>query len=360
MPDNTCPPISTSSLPFSQNLTACTMNTENAITDRNTNPRTTHMKLTSVQISEIRTDGDTQNRCELDRDLVSEYSRVMLEGAVFPPMQVFFDGTHYWLADGFHRHAAYVDIGKAFVDIQVKEGSLRDAQLYSFSANANHGMRRTNADKRKAVLAMLADAEWCQWSDREIARACCVSHEFASRLRKEASLSTVDSENSGDRTYTTKHGTQAKMKTAKIGKKSNPVKDALEAGEITPELADAIADKPKSIQDKLVEQAKQEKRENDEYVPPENDFDEEAEAARFEVEHEIRMAQLALLVESDDQVADAVRQFTEISQAMVKKDVQIAALEQQLNFLTSELNFYKQQIKRYKAVFIKYNKQKAA
>lgn len=318
------------------------------------------MKLTSVQISEIRTDGDTQNRCELDRDLVREYSRAMHDGAKFPPMLVFFDGTNYWLADGFHRHAACVDVGLAFVDAEVREGSLREAQLYSFSANASQGKRRTNADKRKAVMAMLADAEWCQWSNREIAKACQVPPNMVDQIRNKSSLPLSGSEKPAERTYTTKHGTEAKMKTSKIGKKANPVKDALEAGEITPEQADAIANKPKSIQAKLVEQAKQEKRENDEYVPPENDFDEEAEAAQFEVEHEIRMAQLALLVESDDKVADAVRQFTEISQAMVKKDVQIAALEQQLNFLTGELNFYKQQIKRYKAVFIKYNKQKAA
>lgn len=360
MPDNTCPLNSPSCLPFGQNLTACAIDTENATTDRNTQPRTTHMKLTSVQISEIRTDGDTQNRCELDRDLVREYSRAMHDGAKFPPMLVFFDGTNYWLADGFHRHAACVDVGLAFVDAEVREGCLREAQLYSFSANASHGKRRTNADKRKAVMAMLADAEWCQWASREIAKACSVSHTFVDRLRSEVVTGNVASEESDGRTYTTKHGTEAKMKTAKIGKKPNPVKDALEAGEITPEQADAIADKPKSIQAKLVEQAKQEKRENDEYVPPENDFDEEAEAAQFEVEHEIRMAQLALLVESDDKVADAVRQFTEISQAMVKKDLELAALRQRFSFLTNEINFYKQQLKRYKAVFIKYNKQKAA
>lgn len=309
-------------------------------------------------IDEIRIDGGTQSRVEFDKDLVSEYSRAMHEGADFPAMKVFFDGTHYWLADGFHRYHACKDIGIEFVEVDVQEGSLRDAQLYSFSANSNHGKRRTNADKRRAVQTMLADAEWSQWSSREIARACDVSHTYVDRVRSESSTGNVASKKSTERTYS-KNGTESKMNTAKIGKKVDPVKDALEAGEITADQAQEIANKPKSIQAQLVEKAKEEKRENDEYTPPEFEFDEEAEAAKFEAEHEIRMAQLALLVESDDKVADAVRQFTEISQAMVQKDIELAALRQRFSFLTNEINFYKQQIKRYKAVAEKLRKEAA-
>jgi len=360
MSDNTCPPISPSSLPFGQNLTACIMNTENAITDLNTKPRTNHKKLTFLQISEIRTDGDTQNRCEFDRDLVNEYSRAMHEGTEFPPIHVFFDGTHYWLADGFHRHKACQEIGLEFVEVTVQQGSLRDAQLYSFSANANHGKRRTNADKRKAVMAMLADAEWSLFSDREIARVCSVDHKMVSRLRSESSLGLSASEKPTERTYTTKHGTQAKMKTAKIGKKEDPVKDALDAGEITPEQAAELAEKPKVVQKQLVEKAKKQKKQDDEYTPPPSDFDEEKVAADALVEHEIRMAQLALLVEEDDKLADAVKQYSDLSKQTEMKDRELAALRQQIGFLTNELNFYKQQIKRYKAVATKYNKQQAA
>jgi hypothetical protein len=51
----------------------------------------------------------------------------------------------------------------------------RDALLYSISSNAEHGLPRSNADKRKAVRLLLADAEWGKWSDRESARRCQVS-----------------------------------------------------------------------------------------------------------------------------------------------------------------------------------------
>jgi hypothetical protein len=36
----------------------------------------------------------------------------------------------------------------------------RDAILFSVSANGTHGQRRTNEDKRRAVLCLLNDPEW--------------------------------------------------------------------------------------------------------------------------------------------------------------------------------------------------------
>jgi hypothetical protein len=55
------------------------------------------------------------------------------------------------------------------------------------------------------VLTLLNDGEWAQWSDREIARRCAVNHEMVGRIR--VSLAENASDDSGIRTYTTKHGT---------------------------------------------------------------------------------------------------------------------------------------------------------
>jgi len=73
-----------------------------------------------------------------------------------------------------------------------------------------NGLRRTNEDKRKAVLTLLNDAEWAKWSDREIARRCGVNHELVSRLRP--SLAENASEKPVPRTFTTKHGTVTTMR----------------------------------------------------------------------------------------------------------------------------------------------------
>lgn len=112
----------------------------------------------------------------------------MDRGAVFPPVTAFYDGSHYWLADGFHRLSAALELDYVKITADIRQGTRRDAVLYSIGANATHGLSRTNADKRRAVERMLHDEEWRGWSDREIARRCAVSNRFVSNLRVGASV----------------------------------------------------------------------------------------------------------------------------------------------------------------------------
>lgn len=139
--------------------------------------------IKSVNIKAIRIDGGTQSRQKLDQGVVDEYAELIKEGTEFPPISVVFDGTDYYLADGFHRLLAAQKAGKAAINCDVINGTLRDAVLYSLSANHNHGLRRSIEDKRKAVLTMLEDFEWAEWDDREIARQCHVSHPFVAKMR---------------------------------------------------------------------------------------------------------------------------------------------------------------------------------
>jgi hypothetical protein len=50
-------------------------------------------------------------------------------------------------------------------------------------ANAAHGLRRTNADKRRGAQTLLRDEEWSQWSDREIARQCNAGPHLVAEIR---------------------------------------------------------------------------------------------------------------------------------------------------------------------------------
>jgi N6-adenosine-specific RNA methylase IME4 len=139
---------------------------------------------------------------------------------------LFYDGGAYWLADGFHRHAAHLKAGATDIAADIRQGTRRDAILHSVGANQSHGLRRTNDDKRRAVMTLLNDEEWGKWSAREIAEHCGVSHDFAARLKK--SLSSDDSEV----TYTTKHGTVATMQTGNIGRPAVTPFDPVQAKEI--------------------------------------------------------------------------------------------------------------------------------
>jgi hypothetical protein len=180
--------------------------------------------IRQLPVAAIRLDPLAQPRAEVDHELATEYSEAMAAGGAFPPLVVFNDRRTYWLADGFHRHEAAKKAGLREIACVVKSGGLRDAILYSCQANSQHGWRRSNGDKRRAVLTLLADEEWGRWSDREVARRTKVSHELVRKLRAELTVN-VDSENTtgtdietAQRTYTTRHGTVANMDTARIGR----------------------------------------------------------------------------------------------------------------------------------------------
>lgn len=138
-----------------------------------------------LEISAIRQDEQIQPRQALNKAVVTEYSFAMKQGDEFPPIIVFYDGSKYWLADGYHRIAAAQVNGDLEIIAERKSGSRRDAILYAVGANSTHGLRRTNADKRRVVERLLQDLEWCQMSDNAIAQQCGVSHSFVGKLRQE-------------------------------------------------------------------------------------------------------------------------------------------------------------------------------
>ena len=127
--------------------------------------------------------GELQSRAAINNEIVTEYAEAIKAGAEFPAVVVFNDGAENWLADGFHRFHAHNQAGKTSILADVRQGTNRNAILYSLGANGTHGLHRTNADKRKAVATMLNDFEWAAWSSNAIAKACGVSHTFVDSLR---------------------------------------------------------------------------------------------------------------------------------------------------------------------------------
>lgn len=144
-------------------------------------------EIYKLQISAITVAGGTQARTEINQSIVSEYSDALKAGAVFPPVVVFEDGASIWLADGFHRYHAHLHAELNEINCDLRIGTQRQAILFSLSANASHGLRRTNEDKRKAVNILLSDSEWISWSNEAIAKHCSVSPHTVADVRKSIS-----------------------------------------------------------------------------------------------------------------------------------------------------------------------------
>jgi hypothetical protein len=139
--------------------------------------------MPKLNIDDIRIDGGTQMRVSINQDVVSDYREKMDAGDEFPPVIVYHDGSDYWLADGFHRYFSARAKNAKKIDADVRKGTQRDAILHAVGANGTHGLLRTNADKRRSVAIMLDDPEWTKWSDRQIAKACGVTHPYVASIR---------------------------------------------------------------------------------------------------------------------------------------------------------------------------------
>jgi len=105
----------------------------------------------NIEIDRLAVTG-LQTRVAVDDAAMADYAEAMRGGASFPPVTVYedADGTLY-LADGYHRVGAAKIAGKSSICADVRAGTFADALKYALGANANHGLRRTNADKQRCL-----------------------------------------------------------------------------------------------------------------------------------------------------------------------------------------------------------------
>ncbi len=155
-----------------------------------------------IKLSEIVTDAGTQVRAGLNEATVTDYAEALADGAKFPPVIVFHDGSLYIAADGFHRIHAALRTGATQIECDVRKGGKLDALKFALGCNANHGLRRTNADKRHAVgMALKA---FGNFSNEALAEICAVSLRFVFEIRKEAAPQPM-------------HGAQVEVSKKRIG-----------------------------------------------------------------------------------------------------------------------------------------------
>jgi hypothetical protein len=138
---------------------------------------TTHrMRLSAVSL-----DTNIQCRASINMDTVAQYAADMEEGAVFPAVVLFGTADCAYPGDGWHRIMAAQQVGYKEIDADLRPGGIKDALRHALGANRDHGLRRTNADKRRAVE--IAAREFPDLSSRAIAELCGVGDQMVGAVR---------------------------------------------------------------------------------------------------------------------------------------------------------------------------------
>jgi len=102
----------------------------------------------------------------------------MSSGAIFPPIDIYHDGEKYcWLMVSID---SALRANLTTVNAVVHQGA--DETLYPLGrANAAHGLRRTNADKRRAVETLLRMKNGL--TGVIVLEACKVDHKTVAKIR---------------------------------------------------------------------------------------------------------------------------------------------------------------------------------
>ena len=158
-----------------------------------------------------------QPRVALDEPTIETYRELMAHGTVFDPVIAYWDGRHYWVADGFHRVEAAKRCGFKEIAVEVREGSHANAEFFACGANTKHGLPLNNRDKRRVTKrrlcirhrARMANAAGKDVSDREIAKHIGVSNTFVGNLQRELFPQTDMTPERGDPTKGTGGDEQA-------------------------------------------------------------------------------------------------------------------------------------------------------
>ncbi|MGB0384726.1 MAG: ParB N-terminal domain-containing protein, partial [Ardenticatenaceae bacterium] len=159
--------------------------------------------IKTIALDDITADQSMQQRAKFHDEIISEYAETLRNDGQLAPVKVVRDqnGT-LWLWDGFHTLEAAKQAGKATIKAEISRGTRRDAWEKSLSANETHGIRRSRADRQKAVDNALSDREIkisllekdAKYSFRSIAKLCNVGHQTVSRRWNDVHLPEISEE----------------------------------------------------------------------------------------------------------------------------------------------------------------------
>lgn len=138
------------------------------------------MNIREVPLDDLVLDPNLNLRDRLDDFTVERYADSWER---LPPITVFEVDGRLLIADGFHRHAAAVMMGKRTIPAEIRTGTFTEALDFVASVNLFHGLPLTRAERRRAVEVKLKLHP--DWSDRRMAQELAVSRELVLKIRKQ-------------------------------------------------------------------------------------------------------------------------------------------------------------------------------
>ncbi|QEH34089.1 Transcriptional regulator NovG [Aquisphaera giovannonii] len=138
------------------------------------------MDIRNVALNDLILDQNLYLRDRLDDFTVERYADSWDR---LPPITLYEVDGKLLIADGFHRHAAAVMLGKRTIPAEVRAGTFTEALDFAASVNLFHGLPLTRSERRRAVEVKLKLHH--DWSDRRMAEELAVSRELVAKIRRQ-------------------------------------------------------------------------------------------------------------------------------------------------------------------------------
>jgi len=138
-----------------------------------------------VFLQDVDFNGSPMVRHDIRRDAVSEYMESYKKDKTKMPNIVLFSDEkgRYLIADGMHRFLAMAQLKFKAFPAEVLSGNYESALSYALTANERHGLRRSQADRRRCIEAAIK--QWPAKSNLAIAGACDVDNHTVKAVRDE-------------------------------------------------------------------------------------------------------------------------------------------------------------------------------
>lgn len=138
------------------------------------------MQIQDIDLDDLVLDPALNLRDKLDEDTVTRYIDAWNR---LPPVTVWEVDGRLLLADGFHRHAAAVTLGKKTIQGEILHGTFSEALDYVAGANLFHGLPLSRSERRRAIEIRLRLHH--ERSDRHLAEEMSVGRELVAKIRRQ-------------------------------------------------------------------------------------------------------------------------------------------------------------------------------